>query len=56
MEKFSLKKLNKVEVNEQYHDEVSDRLQLWRILIMLGKLLRENIKFSSKGILGYYEL
>jgi hypothetical protein len=56
IERFNLKKLNKIE------GEISDRFaalenletMMW-ILIQLGKLL-EKYKISSKESLGYYEL
>jgi hypothetical protein len=49
MERFNLKKLNELEGEDQYHVEVSNRLQLQKlwmlqwILIVLGKQLREKI-------------
>jgi hypothetical protein len=39
MERFNLKKLNKIEGKEQYHVEVSNRLQLWKIWTQRWKLI-----------------
>jgi hypothetical protein len=64
MERFNLKKLNKVEGKEQYHVEISNRFTA------LGNLdddddvdinrawetIRDNIKISARRSLGYYEL
>jgi hypothetical protein len=61
MEKFSLKKLNKVEGKEQYHVEVSNRFAALKDLDAevninnTWETVRENIKISAKGSLGYYE-
>jgi hypothetical protein len=54
MEWFNLKKLNKVEGNEQFEVEISNRfaalenLTLRSILIELGKSLREYKNFSQR--------
>jgi hypothetical protein len=62
MERFNLKKLNKVVGREQYRVEISNRFAA------LGNLdndvdinrawetIRENIKISAKACVGYYEL
>jgi hypothetical protein len=62
MERFNLKKLNKVEGKEQYHVEISNRLAALENLDTevdvnkAWKTITVNIKISSRGILGYYEL
>jgi hypothetical protein len=62
MERFSLKKLNKVEVKEKYHVEVSDRFAALEDLDAevgintIWEMFRENIKMSAKERLAYYEL
>jgi hypothetical protein len=62
MERFSSKKLNKVEGKEQYCVEISNR---FTALENLGteeainsalETVRENIKIPAKENLGYYEL
>jgi hypothetical protein len=62
MEKFNLKKLNKVEGKKKYCVEVSNRFAALEdldaeveIKIIL-ETSRENIKISVKECLGYYEL
>jgi hypothetical protein len=62
MERFNLKKLDKVEGKEQYHVEVSDRIALLEDLDdrvdnnVAWETILENIKISAKESLGYYEL
>jgi hypothetical protein len=62
MERFSLKKLNEVEGKEQYCVEISNRYAALENLdaeVNVNKAwepIRENIKISAKGSLGYYEL
>jgi hypothetical protein len=62
MERFDLKKLNKVEGNEKYHAEISNRFTALKntdIEVDINRAwetVRENIKISAKESLGYYEL
>jgi hypothetical protein len=62
MERFNLKKLNEVEGQEQYHVDISNRFAALENLdteLDVNKAwetIRENIKISAKGSLGYYEL
>jgi hypothetical protein len=59
MERFSLKKLNKLEGKEQYHVEISTALENLDTEVDINRAwetIRENIKFSAKDIQGYYEL
>jgi hypothetical protein len=62
MERFNLKKLNKIEGKEQYHVEVSNRFAALQDLDTEVKInsawetIRENIKISAKESLGYCEL
>jgi hypothetical protein len=62
MERFNLKKLNEVEGKEQYDVEESNRFAALEDLDTEVEInsawetIRENIKISSKEILGYYEL
>jgi hypothetical protein len=62
MERFNLKKLNRVRGKEQYRVEVSNR---FAALVDLDteveinsdlETITENINFSAKESLGYYEL
>jgi hypothetical protein len=61
MERFNIKKLNEVEVKDEYRIEVSNRFAALKVLdaeveiILSGKRL-ENIKVSAKASPGYYEL
>jgi lysyl-tRNA synthetase class II len=61
-ERFSLKKLNKVEGNEQYDVEMANRFASLEILEAevdingAWETMRENIKILTKECLGYYEL
>jgi hypothetical protein len=62
LEKFNLKKLSKVEVIEQYHDEISDTFSALENLDTkvdinrAWETIRENMKLSAKESLGCYEL
>jgi hypothetical protein len=62
MERFSLKKLNKVKGKEQYHVEISNRFATLENLDTevdinrAWETIRENIKISAKESLGCYEL
>jgi hypothetical protein len=59
---FNLKKLNKVEGNEQYRVEISNRfsaLKNWDSEVDINRAwetIREYIKISAEESLGYYEL
>jgi hypothetical protein len=60
MKSFNLKKLNEVEVKEQYRVEISNRFAALENLdteVDVNKALetiRENIKLSAKESIGYY--
>jgi hypothetical protein len=60
--RFNLKKLNEVEGKEKYRAEVSNRFAALEDLDAeveiktMWETIRENIKFSAKESLGYYEL
>jgi phosphomevalonate kinase len=62
MERFNLKKLNKVEGKEQFRVEVSNRFAALEDLDAeveinsAWEMTRENIKISAKESLGYIEL
>jgi hypothetical protein len=62
MERFNLKKLNEVEGKDQYRVEVLNRFAAFEDLDAgveinsAWEMIRENIKFSAKGSLGYCEL
>jgi hypothetical protein len=62
MERFSLKKLKKVQCKEQYRVEISYRIAALENLdanVDINRAcetIRENIKISNKESLGYYEL
>jgi hypothetical protein len=62
MERFNLKKLNEVESKEQYRLEVSNRYAALEDLDaeveinIAWEIIRENIRISAKGSLGYCEL
>jgi flagellar biosynthesis/type III secretory pathway chaperone len=62
MEKFNLKKLNKLEGKEQYHAKISNRFASLENLddeadiIRAWQTIRENIKISVEGGLGYCEI
>jgi hypothetical protein len=62
MERFNLKKLNKVDSKEQFLVEISNRFAALEDLdAEVGinsawEMIRENIKISAKDSLGYYEL
>jgi hypothetical protein len=62
IERFNLKKLNKVEGKEEYHVEVSNRFAALEDLDTEVEInsaretIRDNIKISAKESLGYYEL
>jgi hypothetical protein len=62
MERFNLKKLNKVEGKEQYWVEISNRFAALENLDAVVDIsrawetIRENIKISAKESLGYYDL
>jgi hypothetical protein len=62
MERFNLKKLNKVEGKEQLRVEVSNRFAALEDLDTELKInsawetIKENIKMSAKESLGYFEL
>jgi hypothetical protein len=61
MERFHLKKLNEVEHKEQSLVEISNSLSALENLDAemdinsASETIRENIKFSTKESLGYYE-
>jgi hypothetical protein len=62
MEKFKLKKSNKIEGEEQYRVEISNRFAALEYLNAgvninrTWKTIRENIKISAEESLGCYEL
>jgi hypothetical protein len=62
MERFNLKKLNKVEGKEKYHVEVSNRFAALEDLDgeveinSAWEMIEENIKISAKGSIGYYAM
>jgi 50S ribosomal subunit-associated GTPase HflX len=62
MERFILKKLNEVEVKEQYCVEVSNRFAALEDLdaevkiTSTWEMIRENIKISAKESIRYHEL
>jgi hypothetical protein len=62
MERFTLKKLNKVEGKEQFCVEVSNRFAALEDLYAeveinsVWETIRENNKISAKESLGYFEL
>jgi hypothetical protein len=57
MERFNLKKLNKVEGKEQYRVEVSlEELDSEVEINNAWEMIRENIKISAEQSLGYCEL
>jgi hypothetical protein len=62
MKRFSLKKLKEVEGKEHYRVEISSRFTSLENLVgevdinRTWETTRENIKISTKGSLGYYEL
>jgi hypothetical protein len=62
MERFNLKKLNETEGKEQFRVEVSNRFAALEDLDTEVEInsawetIRENIKMSAKGSLGYFEL
>jgi hypothetical protein len=62
VDRFNLKKLNKVEGKEQYHVEFSNRFAALEDLDAeveinsAWEMIRENIKISAKENLGYFEL
>jgi hypothetical protein len=62
IERFNLKKLNKVEDNEQYRVEISNRFAALEDLDTeveinsAWEMIRENIIISAKENLGYCEL
>jgi hypothetical protein len=62
MERFDLKKSNEVEGKEKYRFDVSDRFTALEYLNAevevnsAWKTIRENIKISAIGSLGYFEL
>jgi hypothetical protein len=61
MERFNLKKLNEVEVEDQYRVEVSNRFAALEDLDAevesnsAWETIRENTKISTKESLGYFE-
>jgi hypothetical protein len=61
MERFNLKKLNKLEDKEEYHVEISNRFTALENLDTevdikrAWETIRENIKISAKASLCYYE-
>jgi hypothetical protein len=64
MERSNLRKVNNVEVKEEYLKS-QIVLQLWKTLMMmmmmwassgLGKSIRQNTDASATGSLGYYKL
>jgi hypothetical protein len=62
MERFKVKKLNKVDGKEKYRFEVSNRFAVLEHLDAevevnsTWEMIRENIKISAKESLGYFEL
>jgi hypothetical protein len=62
MERFNLKKLNKIEAKEQFRVDVSNRFAALEDLDAEVEInsswetIRENIKISAKESLGYFEL
>jgi hypothetical protein len=60
--KFSIKKLNDIQVKEQYHVEILNRFAALESLVAEVDIKRtwetggENIKISTKESLAYYEL
>jgi hypothetical protein len=62
MERFNLKRLNEVEVKEQYRVEVSNRFAALEDLDAeveinnAWKMIRESIKVSAKESLSYCEM
>jgi hypothetical protein len=62
MERFNLKKLNDVESKEQFRVEVSNRsaaLEDMDTEVEINsawETIRENIKISANGSVGYFEL
>jgi hypothetical protein len=58
MERFNLKKLNKVEGKQQYHVEVAalENSDAEVDVNTAWETITENIKISAKESLGYYEL
>jgi hypothetical protein len=62
MERFSLKKIHEAEAREKYHIEVSIRFATLEDLDAeveinsASEMIRENIKTSAKGSVGYFEL
>jgi hypothetical protein len=62
MERFNLKKLNKVESKERFWIEVSNKFATLEDLDAeveinsARKMIRENIRISAKESLGYFEL
>jgi hypothetical protein len=48
MERFVLKKLNKVEGKEQYRVETSNRFVTLRWILIVWVTIRENIKISAR--------
>jgi hypothetical protein len=62
MKRFNLKKLNDVEGKEQFRVEVSHRFAALKDMDTeveinsAWEMIRENIKISAKGSLGYFEL
>jgi hypothetical protein len=62
MERFNLKKLNKIKGKEYYRVEISNRFAVFENLeadVYINtarETIRENIKISAQASLGYYEL
>jgi hypothetical protein len=62
MDRFNLKKLNEVDGNEQYRNEISHRFTALENIDTevdinrVWETIRENIKISAKERLGYHEL
>jgi uncharacterized protein YutE (UPF0331/DUF86 family) len=66
MERFNLKKLNEVSGKEQYWIEISNRFAALENLVVddyyyldinrVWETIRENIEFSAKKRVDYYEL
>jgi hypothetical protein len=62
MERYNLKKLNEVEVKEQYRVEISNRFAAFEHLDTevdsnrAWETITENIKIKTKESLGYHEL
>jgi hypothetical protein len=62
IERFNLKKINKVVGKEKYHVEISNRFTALENLCTevdisrVWETIRENIKISAKESLGYHEL